>query len=595
MSSNDVYLLSTMVDKDRSRSAPHMSPVEHQTFFVAKQYLKPMNPGHDDLLSGIVDGAKDCGIDAMYLFANSLCIRDDTPLKRLGRRVKLDLYIMQVKNTSGFTEVPIDKLLVNLPKLLDFRRDEEVLFESVNPRLLEITRRFLEAYQALDMPSLSIHVVFASLKADSVHPNIERKGGELVAGLKSLFGGCEPDVDFLDARRLGDKAREPVVVSRQLLLAENPISTNTAGGYVAVVRLSDYERFITAPNGELDVTLFEANVRDYEGDTQVNRSIGQTLENPQSIEDFWWLNNGVTIVASEVQPANKMLKLQSPQIVNGLQTSTEIFRRGRVSHNADTRSLLVKVIEARDSAVRDRIIRATNSQTEFGPSVLRATDRVQREIEEYLGAKGLYYERRRRYYFNLGKPVDRIVSIDEMGQAVLSVLVQRPDIARANPSKVYEPDIYEKVFFGNWDLAVYYSCIKLLRAAGDHLLIEAGVSLVDDFRYHLAMLLAMVMAGKEQPSAGDLAGIADHDFTTSTARELVKLINQEYAKVNRSKKILVLDRLAKDEVLTLQILERGREYLGAGAASRRSSRARRSASEQTSSRGRSSARKTQAS
>jgi hypothetical protein len=583
MSGNDVYLLSSMIDKDRERSAPQMPIVEHQTFFVAKQYLKPMNPGHDDLLSGIVDGAKDCGIDAMYLFANSLCIRDDTPFKRLGRRVKLDLYIMQVKNTGGFTEVPIDKLIVNLPKLLDFRRDEDVLIESVNPRLLETTRRFLDAYSVLDMPSLSIHVVFASLKADSVHPNIEKKGEELIACLKSLFGGCEPDIDFLDARRLGDKAREPVVVARQLLLAENPISTDTAGGYVAVVRLSDYERFITSPNGELDVTLFEANVRDYEGDTQVNRSIGQTLENPQSAEDFWWLNNGVTIVASEVHPANKMLKLESPQIVNGLQTSTEIFRRGRVSHKYDTRSVLVKVIEARDSVVRDRIIRATNSQTEFGPSVLRATDRVQREIEEYLGVKGLYYERRRRYYFNLGMPVDRIVSIDEMGQAVLSVLVQRPDTARANPSKVYEPDIYEQVFAGNWDLAVYYSCIKLLRAAGDHLVIDAGVDLVDDFKYHLAMLLAIVMAEKELPTADDIARISDNDFTTSTARDLVKIIKQEYAKANRSKKILVLDRLAKDEVLTLQILERGREYLAA-VSSRRSSRSRRPAGENTSTR-----------
>jgi hypothetical protein len=562
VSANDIYLLRNMIDKDRQRSAPSMSTTLHETFFVAKQFLKAMNLGHDDLLSGIVDGEKDCGIDAMYLFANGWCIRDDTPLRGLGRRVKLDLYILQVKNVAGFTEVPVDKMLVNLPRLLIFGRNEVELSASTNSRLLEVSRRFLETYSSIDMASLSIHVVFASLKADHLHPDIERKGADLATCIKSLFGGCDPHVDFLDARKVSELAREPLNVTRKLILAENPISTDTAGGYVGVVRLADYERFITAPNGELDVSLFEANVRDYEGDTQVNRSIQQTLENVDPTEDFWWLNNGVTIVASEVQPANKLLKLESPQIVNGLQTSTEIYKRGKASHRADARSVLVKVIEAKDSSVRDRIIRATNSQTEFGPSVLRATDKVQREIEEYLETHGLYYERRRRYYFNLGKPVDRIVSIDEMGQAVLSVLVQRPDTARANPSKVYEPDIYETVFGSAWDLSVYYSCIKLLRAAGDHLVIDAGIGVVDDFKYNLAMLLGMVMTRSEQPSVGDIARISDDDFTTSTARDLVKIIQDEYAKANRSKKVLMYDQLAKDRFLTEAIKERGRRYVG---------------------------------
>src|SRR4051794_26979345 len=109
------------------------------------------------------------------------------------------------------------------------------------------------------------------------------------------------------------------------------------------------------------------------------------------------------------QPANKVLELESPQIVNGLQTSHEIFKRRVTGPEADERSVLVKVIEAEESSRRERIIRATNSQTPFGPSTLRATDKVQRQIEEYLSERGLFYERRRRYYFNQNKPVDRIV------------------------------------------------------------------------------------------------------------------------------------------------------------------------------------------
>lgn len=562
MSTNDVILLQSTLDKDRQRSAPSMSPEQHHTFFVTKHHLRQQfSPGHDDLLSGIVDGERDCGIDAMYLFANSMCLRDDTPLNALGRRAKLDLVIFQVKNTGGFTEPPIDKMLVNLPKLLDFGRDEESLAHLANPHLIEISRRFLNTYQRLELPDLSITVVFASMRAEHVHPGITRKGEELQGCLLQLFGGCEPRVSYLGAADIGNLARQPLNTTRKLHLAENPLSTDISGGYVAVVRLAEYEKFITGRHGELDSTLFEANVRDYEGETIVNKSIQETLECTDTSEDFWWLNNGVTIVASRVQPANKVLELESPQIVNGLQTSTEIYKRRTASYRTDHRSILVRVIEANDNAARERIIRATNSQTAFGPSTLRATDRVQRLIEEYLDARGLYYERRRRYYFNLGKPVERIVSIDQMGQAVLSVLVQMPHIARSSPSKIFDQGIYEVVFRPDHELATYFACIKILRAAGDFLVVDGGVGVVEDFQYHLAMLLGMALTGCEEPGTKDVARLAGEDFTTGTARELLKLIQEEYARANRSKKILMLDGLAKDALMTERILQRGRDYL----------------------------------
>ncbi|MFC8299169.1 AIPR family protein [Micromonospora orduensis] len=478
MGQNDVILLESMLEQDRRRSAPTMALAEHHTFFVAKHYLRQhFSPGHDDLLSGIVDGEGDCGIDAIHLFANSMCVRDDTPLGMLGRRTRLELVIMQTKNTAGFTEPPIDKLLVSLPKLLTFGRDEEALAESANPRLIEVTRRFLETYRALELPELQINVIFAALRAQDVHPGIQRKAKELERCLSQLFSACEPRVRFLGAVEISNLARHATSITRKLLLAENPISTDMAGGYVAVVRLADYEKFITGRYGELDSLLFEANVRDYEGETAVNQSIQDTLERPDPAEDFWWLNNGVTIVAEKVQPANKMLELKSPQIVNGLQTSTEIYKRRSSNSSADRRSVLVKVIEAQDNAARERIIRATNSQTAFGPSTLRATDQVQRQIEEYLGSKGLYYERRRRYYFNQGRPVDKIVSIDQMGQAVLSILVQTPHIARSSPSTIFDQGIYEKVFAPDRELPTYYACVKILRAAGDFLVVDGGLAL----------------------------------------------------------------------------------------------------------------------
>ena len=90
-------------------------------------------------------------------------------------------------------------------------------------------------------------------------------------------------------------------------------------------------------------TMLEANVRDYQGKNTVNKSIYKTLEN-QTEEDFWWLNNGITILASDVALINnKELQLTNPKIVNGLQTSTEIYKY-YVNHkdklNIDNRCIL---------------------------------------------------------------------------------------------------------------------------------------------------------------------------------------------------------------------------------------------------------------
>src|SRR5581483_7019860 len=126
-----------------------------------KHYLKEYRPSHDDVLAGLVDGAHDGGLDAVHIFVNNHCIRDDADVSRLGRNATLDLVLTQVKNTPGFSESALDKLIVHLPELLAFSRDEKTLSGRFNPKVVELTRRFLAVYRALDMPSLRIYMGYA--------------------------------------------------------------------------------------------------------------------------------------------------------------------------------------------------------------------------------------------------------------------------------------------------------------------------------------------------------------------------------------------------------------------------------------------------
>ncbi|MFR3431502.1 MAG: AIPR family protein [Holdemanella porci] len=94
--------------------------------------------------------------------------------------------------------------------------------------------------------------------------------------------------------------------------------------YISLVKLGTYFNFITDENNNLRKSFFEANVRDYQGRNSVNSSIADTLEGSGN-EDFWWLNNGVTILSTDIKLINnKSLQVVNPEIVNGLQTSGDI-------------------------------------------------------------------------------------------------------------------------------------------------------------------------------------------------------------------------------------------------------------------------------
>ena len=141
--------------------------------------------------------------------------------------------------------------------------------------------------------------------------------------------------------------------------------------------------------------------------------------------DFWWLNNGITILAEKVIPVtNKELSIINPEVVNGLQTSTEIYNY--YSENlglleSENRNVLIRVIVPASEESRDNIIFATNNQTNIPKSSLRVTDTIHLQIEMYFKSRGLYYDRRKNYYKNQKKKAADIVGVSFLAQCLISI------------------------------------------------------------------------------------------------------------------------------------------------------------------------------
>jgi hypothetical protein len=223
----------------------------------------------------------------------------------------------------------------------------------------------------------------------------------VVEAVRDRFSKAEVTFEFLGAPRLLELAGTAPPSSYGLQVAETPLSPGDVG-FIGLVRLAEYAQFVSDDSGELKKAMFDANVRDYQGSVEVNKRIHETLQSTEP-DDFWWLNNGITIVATRASLAGRIITIESPQVVNGLQTSTEIHEHFRgMRDDSDDRHVLVRIVVPASDESRDRIIRATNDQTPVPSWALRATDHLQRHIEEYFRASDLYYDRRKNFYKNQG-------------------------------------------------------------------------------------------------------------------------------------------------------------------------------------------------
>jgi hypothetical protein len=308
---------------------------------------------------------------------------------------------------------------------------------------------------------------------------------------------------LLSAARRTPKTQETLDISKQF--------TADDGSAVCLVKLGSLATLLRDEHGDIRRSMLEPNVRDYQGvKNVVNKAIRQTLAEPVPNTEFWWLNNGVTILANKCSVVGSRIVIERPEVVNGLQTSYEIFQFFKDQPDKiDTRNVLVRVIVPPDEQIRSKIIRATNSQTPINEVSLRATDPIHFDIEEKLRLYQLFYERRKGEYRELKKPADQIISIQTLARPVIAILLHQPNNAYATPSRVLKSD-YDKVFNENYSRDMFVVCILLQREIDRHL-----VSLGDEMknirsiiRYYVSMTAACILLKRASaPSDKELAGL----------------------------------------------------------------------------------------
>jgi AIPR protein len=169
--------------------------------------------------------------------------------------------------------------------------------------------------------------------------------------------------------------------------------------YLGILPVKELIKLITDEYGIILRGLFYDNVRDFQGDNDVNIEIQETI---QSLDrDFFvLLNNGVTIVADSINKTGNKFSIEGFQVVNGCQTSHVLYNNKDVVTN--TMQVPVRIIVSDDDDIKNKVIKATNRQTPVKNEELVALTDFQKSLEQYYAAQPeefrLYYERRSQQY-----------------------------------------------------------------------------------------------------------------------------------------------------------------------------------------------------
>lgn len=552
---NDQIILKQILKQKRNESEDEMSDSDYFELYSASEVLKDYDISYDDVQYGIVGNGGDGGIDSIFTFLNGEIIKEDTEINTKQKNNKIELIIIQSKTSSKFSEDAIIKFRETGEDLFNLSNNPKKYTKRYNADLVERVNIFRNAYEEImsTFPNLIFKYYYVT-QGIEVHPNLQQKVEKLKTDIQNLFGGSSFEFHFIGAKELLSISRNIPSTSRHLEYSESSIGTDT-GSYICLVNLHNYYDFIS-DNGSLARSIFEANVRDYQGRVRVNEGIMKTLKDENS-DDFWYLNNGVTIITPKAISSGKKITIEDPQIVNGLQTSHEIYSyfSQKETIRDDGRRVLVRIICEEDEDARDRIIKATNSQTSIPPASLRSSDAIHRDIEDYLKSKGFYYDRKKNYYKNQGRPASKVISIPYMAQAMMAIVLKKPDSARARPSTLINSESeYNKIFNTQTPIELYHKVILIMKSSERFLKPnncghEIQRKDINNIRFYLAMSLGIHLAQSQNDINQQLVNIENFNISRDSLKSCLSIVISEYSRLGAT------DQVAKGPKLATAILQ----------------------------------------
>lgn len=430
----DPIIESYLKDFSLEHKKSHLAEPEQFEHFInycvmAKHYTEVFDP--DDVSIG---GGGDLGIDGIGIFVNDHLVLDESAvdfLKKSLRRLDVEFVFVQSKTSASFDGGDIGTFLSGVRNFF-----EQTLPNTANAdiRQAHALKQYIYSLTIdMDRPPVC-HMYYATTGVWKNEAALNARIDQVKDDLKHsrLFDLVE--FSALDAEKIKRVYREiKHKFVRELSFEKHTILPEIAGvseAYIGVVPAKEYLKILCDDDGILNRRLFYDNVRDFQGHNSVNSEIRATILENQQSDRFSLLNNGVTVVAKDVNKVGAKFRLRDYQVVNGCQTSHVIYLAKE--HLSENMYLPLKLIITNDLDITNQIIQGANRQTEIKPEAFESLAPFQKELEEtYLAvSKSLsdqvFYERRSKQYDEAPVSRDHIVTLPAQIKCFVGMFLNEP-------------------------------------------------------------------------------------------------------------------------------------------------------------------------
>lgn len=384
----------------------------------------------NDLSEMIVDGRYDGGIDVLLTDPNS---------------EESDLVIGQSKFYKAITHEDVQNAVL---KMALFLKDmQQGSYEQVNTK---VQRRFIKLNSDLSDDAKIRFVFYTSAPQSGINrPRIEKSFREQFPDSSKL------EISFFFGKDLEEEIKESE--SRRATVESGKVHIDEANNCLwyednaAIVNASAFS--IKELYAEHGINLLSRNLRYHIAGKDIDRGIADTIEHHRT--DFWFKNNGLTIICDDFKVDGRVVKLRNFSIINGGQT-TYMLSKSRFIDKDNDLFLPCKIIKISGDNEDERnkfsleIAKAANTQKPIKPVDLKSNSPEQVRFARTMREIGIFYQTKR------GEVVPKQYKDDylntdllEIGKLCLAGLFQLPCTSRNKPSSLYLPKYYDVIFQSN--------------------------------------------------------------------------------------------------------------------------------------------------
>ena len=427
-----------------------------------------------------VDDYYDSGIDSICIRVNGHIITSIDFLNFILEKDKTvrsaEIILIQSKCKDKFDLKEISTFIMGVQNFLE--RESSRKLNSKVQYWFNVKNELLENVQYwTEMSHIDVRLFYAAANATWTNSSEVLGTFETLKKVESRVENGIYHIEspvFIDEKRLQKiTLNETDSYSAKLALQGTPLQLSgdeAVMGCAAIINATDLLGIlIDDTTGNLKRGLFEENVRDYQGNTNVNQSIKETIRTAP--ESFILRNNGITILANRLEYPNlNSVRITNPQIVNGCQTCSVIYYANKEGLDVSKVKVFARIISTNETETINSIVSANNNQNMVHDMINEITKEYHKKLEQYFrdyedvpDSRHVYYERRSKSLMNENICGYQKCTVRSLIQSTVAVWFDAPYDATNSEFRLIS--MYKnQVFSDNHKEICYYASASLFSA-----------------------------------------------------------------------------------------------------------------------------------